>query len=97
VEVPMRLVPLLTAITATLALVVAPMAAAQSADTKTQQPKATAPAAKPAPKAAAAAADKAQKVEGAAAVRSSPADLKRSGSEKSYDGCGSSKMSASDA
>ncbi len=92
----MRATSFLTAITATLALVAAPIALAQSADAKTTQPKATTPAAKPAPKAAVGA-DKAQKVDGAAAVRTSPADLKKSGSEKSYDGCGSSKMTASDA
>ena len=91
----MRAVSFLTAIAATLALAAAPIAAAQSVDAKTQQPKAT-PAAKPAPKAAAGA-DKAQKVEGATAVRTSPAELKKSGSEKSYDGCSSSKMAASDA
>jgi hypothetical protein len=84
----------LSAVLASVALLAAPVAVAQS--TEKAQPKAsTATAAKPAPKAAAGA-DKAQKVDGATAVRSTPADLRKSG-EKNHDGCGHGKMAASDA
>jgi hypothetical protein len=94
-EVPMRVTSSLFAVLASVALLVAPAAQAQS--TEKAQPKAAATTpAKPAPKAAATPTDKA-KVEGAAAVRTTPADLKKSGSEKNYDGCGHGKMAASDA
>jgi hypothetical protein len=91
----MRLTHTLSAILASVALVAAPVAMAQS--TEKAQPKAsTATAVKPAPKAAASA-DKAQKVDGATAVRTTPADMKKSG-EKNYDGCGGhGKMAATDA
>ena len=91
----MRLVSLLWTVTASVALIAAPVALAQTTE-KAQQLKPAA-AAKLAPKAAAATdAAKASKAEGATAVRSTPADLKKS-SEKSYDGCGHGKMAASDA
>jgi hypothetical protein len=84
----------LFAVLASMALLAAPAAQAQSSQEKAP-PKAAAaaPAAKPAAKPAD---GKATKVEGATAVRTAPADLKRS-SEKDYDGCGHGKMAASDA
>jgi hypothetical protein len=90
----MRVTSSLFAVLVSVALLVAPAAQAQS--TEKAQPKAAATTpAKPAPKAATPT-DKA-KVEGAAAVRTTPADLKKSGSEKNYDGCSHGKMAASDA
>jgi hypothetical protein len=83
----------LFAVLASLALVAVPAAQAQS--TEKAQPKAAATtAAKPAPKAATA--DKATKADRATAVRTTPADMKKSG-EKNHDDCGSGKMAASDA
>lgn len=92
----MRLASILAALTASVSLVAAPVALAQSAD-KAQQPQAkpaaTAPA-KPAAKAADGKAAAPAKVEGATAVRTTPSDLKK---DKSSDGCGYGKMAASDA
>jgi hypothetical protein len=88
----MRIAPILSSLAASAALVAAPAALAQTAADKAQQSKAAA-STKPAPKAAD---SKTTKVEGASAVRTTPADAKKSG-EKSYDGCGSGKMAASDA
>lgn len=80
------------ALLASLSLLAAPVALAQS--TEKQQPKAAATTAvKPAPKAADA--DKASKVQGATSVRTTPADTKKSG-EKDYDGCSHGKTAASD-
>ncbi len=84
----MRIVPILSCLAASAALIVAPAALAQTAPDKAQQPRPAA--AKPAPKAAE---GKATKVEGASTVRATPADAKKSG-DKSHDGCGSGKMSA---
>jgi hypothetical protein len=76
-----------------MALVATPFALAQSADNKSSQAKPAATAAKPAPKAA----DKATKVDNATTVRTTPADMKKSG--KDYEGCGhgKDKVAASDA
>jgi hypothetical protein len=91
-EVPMRIASVLSTLAASAALVAAPVAFAQTSTEKAAQPKPAAT--KPAPKASAD--SKATKVDGASAVRTTPTDAKKSG-EKSYDGCGSSKMAASDA
>jgi hypothetical protein len=77
---------------ASVALLAAPAAQAQSS-TEKAQPKASATA--PA-KSAQKADGKATKVDGATAVRTTPADLKK-GAEKDYEGCGHGKMAASDA
>lgn len=87
----MRIASFLSMLAACAALVAAPVALAQTTTEKVQQPKPAA--AKPPAKAAD---TKATKIEGATAVRTTPADAKKS-SEKSYDGCGSGKMAASDA
>jgi Ni/Co efflux regulator RcnB len=86
----MRIASLLSTLAASAALVAAPVALAQTAPEKAQpaKPAATKPAAKTDAKAT--------KVESATAVRTTPADAKKS-SEKSYEGCGGSKMAASDA
>lgn len=86
-------------VTSVALLLAAPVALAQqSADKAKPSAKATAsssvkPAAKPT---AAAATPKAAPVDSAAAVRGTPADMKRSGGSKSYDGC-HGKGDASDA
>jgi hypothetical protein len=90
----MRLATLLSALTASMALVAAPAVLAQSTDTKAQEAKPAA-AAKPAPKVAANSDGKATKVEGAAAVRTAPSETKKI-AEKNYDGCGHGKVAASD-
>jgi hypothetical protein len=87
----MRIASVLSSLAASCALVAAPVALAQTTPEKAQQakPAATKPAAKTAD-------SKATKVENATAVRTTPTDGKKS-SEKSYEGCGGSKMAASDA
>jgi hypothetical protein len=90
-EVPIRIASILSSLAASVALVAAPVALAQTAPEKAAQakPAATKPAAKSAD-------SKGTKVENATAVRTTPADEKKS-SEKSYEGCGGSKMASSDA
>lgn len=86
----MRLACLLSALTASAALVAAPVALAQS--TEKAQTKPATSAAKPAAKAATSSTKAAAKVEPAAA-RTTTDDLKKS-SDKSYDGCGYGKVTA---
>lgn len=90
----MRLASLLSALTASMALVAAPAALAQNTDTKAQA-KPAAAATKPAPKVAANTDSKPAKIEGATAVRTAPAEMKKL-SEKNYDGCSHGKVAASD-
>jgi len=87
----MRIASILSSLVASAALVTVPVALAQTAPEKAApaKPAATKPAAKTAD-------SKGTKVENATAVRTTPADAKK-GSENSDEGCGGSKMVASDA
>jgi hypothetical protein len=84
----MRIASILSTLAASAALVAVPVALAQTAPDKAQQskPAATKPAAKSTD-------SKATKVDNATAVRTTPADTKKSG-DKQYDDCSGSKSTA---